>query len=133
MNDTIYWAVKLDGTSRAKLISSFPPIHPNKFAEHMTIIFKPSDVINDMLNEQIGTNVVLTVVGYAADNKGEAIVVRSNNIKRMDNGIAHITLSCADGIPPKYSNDLVQKEYDAVLPFELYGTIACFTKRGWKL
>lgn len=134
MNDTIYWAVKLDGASRALLLSKCPPLHTNIFAEHMTVVFKPSDDQDNKLKSLLGSNTVLTVVGEAYDDRGQAVAVECEDKVSSMNNVPHITISCANGTKPVYSNALLQvgTNYHDVAPFALTGTIARFTKRGWE-
>ena len=129
--DTIYWAVKLTDESKVKLLSSFPAAHPNIYAEHMTIVFKPSDSLNEALMKECGTEVTLNVIGHAQDQNGQAVVVKSDSVSRIGGGIAHVTISCANGTKPVYSNELLKKHYDTVSPIQLDGVIARFTKGGW--
>lgn len=132
--DTIYWAVKLDDASRVMLLTKFPAVHPNVFAEHMTIVFNPSESANETLMEECGVSVNLEVIGYGADNKGQAVVVKSDTISRIGGGIAHITISCINGTRPVYSNILLQKHWDSVSQsVNLNGVIARFTKNGWDI
>ena len=77
MSDTIYWAVKLNGESIAKLVSQFPPIHPRLYAEHMTIVFRPSEEQEQALIEECGRTVDIKVSGYAEDENGQAVVVHT--------------------------------------------------------
>lgn len=130
--DTIYWAVKLDDSSKSLLLSKFPPVHPNVYAEHMTIVFKPSESIDNALMKQCGNQVNLNVIGYSEDKNGQAAVVKSDTVSKMGGGVPHITISCANGIKPVYSNELLKKHYDNVSsPIILNGIIARFTNKGW--
>jgi len=133
MSKTIYWAVKLDDKSRVDLLIEFPAIHPNVYAEHMTVLFGPSASEDEALMQMCGTKVKLKVVGYREDEKGQAVVVKYN-ISRTDGGTNHITVSCADGVRPVYSNQLLQNSFTP-LPFGIIldGTIARFTDSGWDL
>lgn len=133
MNDTIYWAVKLSPASKNTLLNKYPPKHPNVFAEHMTIIFKPSDQEDEKMVGYIGHKVLLTVGGYAADDKGQAVVADGFDILDGGNKITHITISYANGTKPVYSNTLLQKGYNQITPFILTGTVSKFTKIGWKI
>jgi len=127
---TIYWAILLDEKSKAQLLSKFPPIHTKIFTEHCTIAFRPDRDVDEFLMEMIGRTVDLRVVGYAEDQSGQAVVVESD-IKRMDDSVAHITISCADGIKPVYSNKLIRK-YSAVKEhIVLSGCLARYTINGW--
>lgn len=131
MSDTIYWGVKLDGDSIAKLFSYFPPIHPNVYAEHMTIVFRPSDEEDKSLMAEIGMPVTLNVIGYAADDNAEAVVVTGH--ARLNPGTPHITISTANGVGPVHSNKLLSSGWDRVDGPLLTGTIGRFTKKGWQL
>ena len=132
LTDTIYWAVKINDVSKAALLAKFPAEHPNIFADHMTIVFNPSDGINKALLPECGKSVTLEVIGHVFDTKGQAVVVRSDTVSRIGGGIAHITISCANGTRPVYSNSLLQKHWNDVSPsINLKGVIARSTKSGW--
>ena len=132
MSDVIYWAVLLDGSSRAKLLSRIPPVHSNVFAEHMTIVFGPTKEQNTDLEKIIGKQVTLKVLGEALDDKGQAIVVLPiENIPVP--ATPHITISCAPGTKPIYSKTLLSGGYTNINnSFDVVGSIAKFTKQGWK-
>jgi len=129
MSDTIYWAVKLDSDSVARLFSAFPPKHPNVYAEHMTIVFRPSEDQEQGLVPLCGSNIELAVIGYAEDDKGQAVVVSGQ--ERLGGGMPHITISCADGTKPFYSNTLLGSGYDTTPNVTLQGVVARFTGKGW--
>ena len=79
---------------------------------HMTIKFKPD--AEEVLSLPIGEDAdkTLTIIGYAYDDKGQAVRVRvsDKSFERKDGGIAHITISTAEGVPFSYSNELLSKE-----------------------
>jgi len=131
MNDTIYWAVKLDGASKALLLNKHPPIHGNVFAEHMTIVFKPSDLEEADLELVLGLTCPITVIGEAHDGNGQAVMVECDKLKSILPSTPHITISCAHGTKPVYSKTLLQAGFNPIAPFALVGKIAKFTKRGW--
>ena len=131
--DTIYWAVKLDEAGKTALLNRFPPVHTNIYAEHMTIVFNPSDSVDEALMKERGTKVNLEVIGHGEDQNGQAVVVKSDKVSRIGGGIAHITISCANGTRPVYSNTLLKKHWDQIAsPLILSGVIAQFTKNGWE-
>lgn len=115
------WTIKLDPDSRAALLEAFPPIHVTVHGEHMTIAFKPPPEVAEELAPLEGLPVNLTVVGYAEDDKGQAVVVTSP-IPRVDGGIEHITISC-NGTGPKYSNELINRGYEEVAGPVLRGVV----------
>ena len=130
MSKIIYWAVKLDEPSRVKLLSLVPPIHNKIYAEHQTVIFSPSEKDNFKLDSVLGKEIKLRVIGEAHDQKGQAVVVEG--FGRLDGGIEHVTISCAKGTNPVYSNKLLAGGYTKIEPFELSGVLAKYTDEGWK-
>lgn len=132
-DDTIYWAVKLDDASVGTLLSNYPPVHSKVYAEHMTIAFRPSDKVNERLMSDKGKEVMLVVAGHTLDNKGQAVVVTGYG--RLDFGVPHITISCAEGVSPKYSNELISQDNIHMsgpgYPTLLRGKVARFTSKGW--
>lgn len=115
--------------SVARLVSHFSPTHPNVYAEHMTIVFNPTEEQEQQLVPYCGKQVNFTVTGYAEDDKGQAVVV--SGVDRLGGGIPHITISCADGVKPVYSNTLLSKGYNPVKEIPLTGVISRYTKNGW--
>ncbi len=87
---------------RKSLLEKFPPKHKNVYAHHSTIAFKP-----DNLDEiEIGKKSVIKILARAYDEKGDALLVDNPKSK---NKYPHITLSCAQGVTPSYSNELLEK------------------------
>ena len=85
-----------------KLIHRFPPKHKKVFAHHVTIEFKPKSL--DGI--EVGKHWNLEVIGRAMNKKGDALLVRGSKSK---NKYPHITLSCASGVNPFYSNELIER------------------------
>lgn len=83
------------------LINKFPPKHEKVCGHHSTIAFKPSAL--DGI--EIGKETNMKVIGRAFDEKGDALLVE--NLK-SNNKNPHITLSCAKGVSPVYSNELIE-------------------------
>lgn len=129
MTDTIYWGVKLDDESVAKLLYSFPPEHSNVYAEHMTVSFRPSAEVDAKLRERLGEEVTLKVTGYAVDRYGQAVTV--DGFPRTDPGVPHVTISTALGVGPVYSNRLVEKGVGPADYVLLTGKLLPFTRQGW--
>lgn len=130
MSDILYWAVLLDQKSRNILRATFPPKHGNVYAEHMTILFGSTKEQDEKMLLQWGKEVQLFVTGIAEDDKGQAVVV--HGMDRVGGGIPHVTISCADGTRPVYSNKLLANGYTPVWPFPISGEIAYYTKnRRW--
>lgn len=131
MANTIFWGVLLWKKSQKKLLEVYKPQHPNIYAEHMTIVFNPTEEQNKAFMEQIGMPKTLTVTGIKCDDKCDAVVVTGE--RRLNGGIPHITISCADGVKPFYSNKLLDGGWDFIEPIVLFGNLARYTKNGWLL
>lgn len=121
MSKPIYSAIFLTPESRSALLEYFPAIHPNVFAHHVTLMFKPSSAHLDSLD--IGRYVAFDVVGYAADDMGQAVAVRLPLDIDCAKSIPHVTISTAPGIGPKYSNSLLAVDIEPVESFHLEGVI----------
>lgn len=72
---------------------------------HVTVHYGPS--WGEIQDAPLGRVVKLTVVGWAADDKGQAVVV--TGIRAL--GKPHVTLSFDPGLGPVYSNDLIAKGF----------------------
>ncbi len=96
--------VVLTPESRSRLLSAFPPMHGNKYAHHITMAFKPSVEQAQSLAVWCGKPMNFTVVGEASDERGQVVAVSG---VESNNAMPHITISCADGTKPVYSNELL--------------------------
>lgn len=85
-----------------KLLEMFPAKHSKVFAHHSTNWYKPTS----LEGLEIGKKSLLKIIGQAYDQKGFAVLVENPKSK---NKFPHITISCAEGIPPVYSNELLEK------------------------
>lgn len=119
----IYNAYVLTEDSQRKLMERFPPKFDNTFYHHMTINFGVQK-----FPKNLGWVSELTIVGYAEDEKGQAVVV---NQLLGEGRTAHITLSCADGVKPVYSNELLKKGWKKISPFTVEAEIQSYTDKGW--
>ena len=95
-----YTALFVD--SPEKLLEMFPAKHPKVFAHHSTNWYKPSS----LEGLEIGKKSSLKIIGQAYDQKGFEVLVENAKSK---NKFPHITISCAEGIAPVYSNELLEK------------------------
>lgn len=105
----IYVGLFLTEESRKKLLALFPPKHPKVTADHLTMAFKPSAQVMESLNPMLGMKVRLHLLHYASDEKGQAVSVQKGSLPYCENEHPHITISCADGVSPVYSNELLEK------------------------
>jgi len=114
----LYNAVVLTEHSKKKLASFFEGMHSVKFGHHITTEFKPESVPD---NE--GQFVLVTIVGYAKDERGEAVVAIPHGVN-CKNKTPHITVSCADGTKPFYSNKLLAGGFTKLkCPIHLTGKV----------
>lgn len=129
MKRPVYIGVFLTPESRSKLLRTFPPQHQDIKADHVTLVFKPKD--SDLAGFQIGQRVQFQVVGYAVDQKGQAVAVRlPPDVNRLSkNKNPHITISVSPGTKPVYSNVLLdQGEVSSVRPLTLEGVLDQFPR-----
>jgi len=112
-------AVFLDSASKGKLLGTFPPAHHNIHAEHVTVIFKPTqEQLKEMKDSNLfGKKFAIRVVGYAEDESGQAVKVEVPEAVFSEGRIPHITISTATGIKPVYSTQLLQT--GEVIPVDL--------------
>lgn len=111
-NECQYLAAFLTKMSKQRLLRDFPAVHDDIRADHMTIQFAPSEAEAACL--QIGKKVKLKVVGYAEDDKGQAVVVVPKGV-RSERPIPHITISTIPGVGAIYSNNLLAAGYEPVV------------------
>ena len=106
--EALYTAVILDDPTELLRLweqETGIPLHPKKIAHHMTIKFKPSP--EEVARLPIGKRVNLRVIGYAADDKGQAVAVVPQGVSSA-NEIPHVTVA-VNGTSPVYSNELLKR------------------------
>ena len=88
----------------------------------------PQSLLLESLSGYMGQETTLEVIGYAADEKGMAILVerRGHITRHVKNNNPHITIA-TNGVPPKYSNQLLENDS---LVVKTTGTVN--VKVGWK-
>ena len=88
---------------------------------HITLSFRPDDEAAWRFRDLAGLAAPVRVSGYVRDEKACAAVVDAEALYRYvretyyftwlpQPRYPHITLSLAPGVPPKYSNELLEKE-----------------------
>jgi hypothetical protein len=106
--------------SRQRLLQRVPPVHPEVKAHHMTISFDPpTERIWNYYRSAVGKPMVLRVYGVAQDERGQAVRVEGES----ENPHPHITISCATGVPAKYSNELLAQGWEPLDPFTLEAVV----------
>lgn len=127
--------ISLNASQRSLLLRAFPAIHRGKVtAEHVTVAFEPK--AHEMEAFKLGASVIVRVVGYAEDDRGQAVAVVVEDAETklpvtIRNPIPHITISCAEGTKPVYSNKLLEGGYNKVKgdPFFI-GTCVAVLRNG---
>ena len=91
-------------------------LYPTIYAHHLTLAYRPSRTVWEKYQDLIGKKIVLHVTGLLIDSKAQAAIVTGCP---SENEHPHITISCAEGIPPKYSNELMQIKEITPISIEL--------------
>ncbi len=113
-----FFSVILDEESQAQLRKL--AVHPIVYCHHMTVAYHPDDSYLPKLRALIGREYLLNVTALAADERGQA--VRVNGAPSL-NRSPHVTVSCAEGTPPEYSNELLASEEGEPIDMVLRGTL----------
>jgi len=84
------------------------PIHENVYFHHCTVAYKPSAEKIEQYKPKLGKVFKLNVNGFVLTN--EIAVLMIDNVKGLpiENRHPHITVSCAEGIKPFYSNEVLE-------------------------
>lgn len=107
----IYVGVFLDRASKELLLARFWPAHPFVHADHLTLAFGKELEGKEF---PIGLQVEMEMLGIVVDEKCQtAIIAAKDKVVELIGPYKHphITMSCAQGTKPVYSNDLIQKAY----------------------
>jgi hypothetical protein len=107
MKKPIYVGVFLDEQSKQALLNVLPPKHPNVFVDHLTLAF--GKAMSD--SYELGKVIELEILAACDDEKGQAVTCSTSGISELlaPGQNPHITVSCAEGVAPKYSSELLQK------------------------
>lgn len=88
------------------LFNVFPPKHIHVFGHHLTLEFDPVNFDN----VSVGKKSTLKIIARIYDEKGDALLVETDRSKKIH---PHITLSCAEGIRRSYSDEMIEKAFEA--------------------
>jgi len=116
----VFTAIVLPEAYKSALFKAFPPKHNIVQDGHVTLAFRPGK-----LPDNLGEEITFEVYGYANDDKADAVAVKLFDVE-SNNEIPHITLSVRQGTSPVYSNELLNKGYNAVEPLTLKGVVGAF-------
>jgi len=114
-----YLAVVLeDGVTKAILRGLCK--HPIQYCEHITLAFKPTQEVFDKYASMIDKLVDFDLVEIVCDDRAQAAVVFGLGLE-CENPIAHVTMSCAPGTKPFYSNELLKQQAGRGQPLNIKG------------
>ena len=129
----VYSAILIDASDRKRITEN--AVHPNLYGEHVTLWYHGSD--GGTATPYAGERVELHLTSHFSDDKGEAWLVECGNVHvreiKEPSQVMHVTVSCADGIKPVYSNELVRHAFaDDTEGFIVHGRIAYYmSDRSW--
>lgn len=101
-----YVGLFLTKESREKLLQEITPLHSILHADHVTLSFRPSEELVEKFRPWIGIEIPLILQAEYYDLKAQAVRI-SLGADGLPGSGNHITISTADGTPPKYSNELI--------------------------
>lgn len=120
-----YVGIFLSGSSRAALAHRFPFMFEKLEADHVTL----SRNVTPQLMARVGERVDFRVVGYAHDDRVQAVVVDLPPGLSSDNAIPHVTISTESDVPPKESNTMLARtDIQPVSGMTLSGIIDVFPR-----
>lgn len=111
-----YYAVMLseDSFNQVKEYANYKIIRSN----HITIAYNPSIKNAEKLSEMLGKRISITTKELCENDNIQAFTVEMNNLNRLDEGVAHITVSHTENAKP-YDSNAMLKNPDRVRKIEL--------------
>jgi hypothetical protein len=120
-----YVGIFLDSASKGRLIEEFSLKHDKVKNDHVTLAFKPSPEMMSL----IGQRVSMSVVGYAEDDKGQAVVISlPPEIPYLGKSMPHVTITHDKSVEAKYSNELIAEGYEPISGVEINGIIDAYPR-----
>lgn len=102
-----YIGVFLTPQSRRALLREYPPVHPVVHADHITLIYEPTEA--DLELVELGSLVKLRAKKYFVDDKAQAISLElPPELARISRRDPHITISTTADTQGVYSNKLIK-------------------------
>lgn len=125
----VFGGVFLLKQSRDLLFKHLPPMHPNVYCDHMTVVYKPSP--KGLLKLPIGERVALSVVSELRDANCQVVQVVPPQSVKPSSHAPHITMSIAEDAQPKSAGEMVadvhagrkEKPQAWKEPLQLYGIV----------
>lgn len=104
---------------------------------HLTLSFRPSEEKLREMSPFLGNSITMNITHAAADERGQAVQIAGAGewarlaVSNCDNKHPHITVACAKGTSPVYSNELLEGPKEKVkIPMQLIGTVGLFCSDG---
>jgi predicted kinase len=118
----IYAGIFLTPRSKELLIERFPAKFPKIYADHITLMFEPSEY--DLRGFPIERQVGITITGVHEDSNLQSVRVRIDTQSDEEN---HITISTNVSVLPKESNDITSyRDCDPLVITGLYGVLVTY-------
>lgn len=123
----VYSAILIDEADRRRIVAD--AVHPNLYGDHVTLWYYGNAGETD--TPYAGEKVELRLTGHFSDERGEAWTVECGNSHAHEimepSQVMHVTVSCANGTKPVYSNELVRNSTaDGRDGFSVHGRIAYY-------
>lgn len=127
----LYAAVFLYDNEQRKLLEWWErevgPLLSKKYGHHMTLAYRPD--VEFISSLTLGKEVELEVIGYGADEKGQAVKVLAP--VSTNNDIPHVTIA-TDGTPPSHSNKVLASSLTTIKGPKIRGKIGYFNGKEIK-
>ena len=104
-----YIALVLDEQSKLELLKRCSPKHSKVFAHHITLVFSPTAEVRRRFVDFLGKREFFEICVEVSDSKGHAVSVKLGDELPCYNNQPHVTISCAEGTKPVYSNELLKR------------------------
>lgn len=127
----IYLGLFLTEESQMKLRKEVKVYHQDAHIDHVTLVFKPSSEHIALLKPIAERIVPFSATSMYFDSKGQAVRVSLPDFGLGSDHpmLAHVTISCAAGVPPKYSQELIAKGFNIpLIPILLQGLVDSFPR-----
>lgn len=111
-----YLALLLSKDSKRELLKVVNPKHKNIYTHHVTLYWDVPKNVVDKVKDSLNKIFDIKINELFEDSKGQAVTVDIDKMfsELNPNQKFHITVSCAVGTPPVYSNDLILNKENLV-------------------
>jgi len=129
ISEVVYLGLFLSPMDQKKLLQKFGKLHPVVYADHMTIWYFKDGGDPNLESLPLGKSFSLKIIGYAEDEKAQAVIVRPpTKFKPKAGRVPHITLTTESGVSAQYSNILIAQ---STQKSPLKGLPTITGKLGW--